>query len=194
MRLLLFSLLLLCQFSYACDCPVLSKIDKEGTTEYDIIFTGRVDSVTPCDGHAMAFFHIEQLYKGGLYAKPAIAFDCASNCLMNFEKGEQWIIYANVTNRGKIMVNICGHSRKYFAAKEKDYYAHSSGQSFEEENDFLKSALGIKAVKPDVEENKNPGLYEHENIQPSAYWKLWLLLISTVVFLLFYYLFNKYFK
>lgn len=191
MRLLLLSFLFLGSAAFACDCPPIQKIDKKGSEQYDVIFRGTVDSVSGCKGKATVYFHILDLFKGVVTERFKFQYECESSCQMSFEKGEEWIIYSVAAPEGKLEIELCSHSRKLMAGD--DYYAVTSGQSYSDELASLKKFLGNKRIREEGDET-NQGQYDHQNIQPSGYTKLWLLGISLVVFMLFYYLFHKYFR
>ncbi len=191
MRLLILSFLLLGSPTFACDCPPIKKIDREGCEQYDVIFRGTVDSVSTCKDKATAYFHILDLYKGQLTEHFKFQYECESSCQMSFSKGEEWIIYSVSAREGKLQIELCSHSRKLMTGD--DYYAVTSGQSYADEMASLKRILGNKRIREEGDET-NQGQYDHQNIHPDGYTKLWLLGVSLVVLLIFYYLFNKYFR
>ena len=95
-KLLLSYFLLTACLSFACECPPLAPVSLTNAQGYDVLFYGSVDSVSACDpkGKAIAYFTITELYKGNVVKYVPLNFDCASECLMSFAKGEQWLVYA----------------------------------------------------------------------------------------------------
>ena len=142
----LFFLLLFSNYSFSCECPALQPISKELCKNYNVIFYGKVDSVSVCgdNGISTAYFSIKELYKGAVSEKVKINFDCATSCLMSFEKGEEWIIYASFRKFDILSVNICEHSRKYFDDETKDFYSVAAQRTFQQEKLFLKTEFGIQ--------------------------------------------------
>ena len=129
----------------ACECPPIIPVNQELAKKYDVIFTGKVDSVSDCTaGISKVYFTIEELYKGRAMQQMAVQFDCVSSCLMSFAKNEEWIIYAAYQQKKKNTKKQNKHSRKYFKAGEQDFYLAAAGRTFEEEKEFLRSGLGIQ--------------------------------------------------
>lgn len=194
MRSLCLFLSLLSSAAFACQCDSLKKMSKEESAQYELIFRGTVDSVSACKTSAIAYFRVEELYKGYSPVRNTILFDCSSPCLMEFSKGQEWIIYSTVSARGVPEVKLCSHSRKRFAKAEEDYYTVNSGMTYDEEAALLKSELSLHTLLDRGETIKDTSVYDHRNTQPSPYTKIVLLLVSAVVLVLLYYLFNKYFR
>ncbi len=190
-NLILFVFLILhSKFLISCDCPPLKPLSKEVCEEYNIIFSGRVDSVGMCDGTSTAYFFVQALYKGKAMQKIAINFDCSTSCMMNFEKGEMWVIYGKYYKFGKIEVNFCSRSRKFFKDASQDFYAINNQMSYVDEINFLQSNLGTQQI----ESENNQAQYQRELIKPSAWSKLWLLLISLAVMAVIWFVSKKYLK
>src|SRR5438105_5526375 len=114
---IIFIFLFLSKISLSCQCPPLQPISKEVCANYNVIFFGKVDSVKKCgtDGISTAYFTINELYKGEVEQHVKIDFDCASDCMMNFSKDDEWIIYASYQRFDLMTVNMCEHSRKFFS-------------------------------------------------------------------------------
>src|ERR1043166_7108143 len=96
-KFLAFFLIFSFNFASACDCPPVRPLSKELCGGFNVIFRGKVTSVTPCDekGNAVASFAITALYKGNCEKEIQVNFECMSSCMMSFAPGEEWIIYAN---------------------------------------------------------------------------------------------------
>lgn len=177
----------------ACECPPLSPVDQELTKNYDVIFVGKIDSLSPCstEGIAIAYFTIHELYKGKASRRVEVHFDCSSACLMSFSKNEEWIIYAIYQRFDLVSVKLCSHSRKHFKTGEQDFYQAVSGRTFEEEQTFLKSALGEQPFIEKENWNEEQKEFKPHNTQPSNSNKIYLLLISFGVMILIYILTRK---
>jgi hypothetical protein len=191
-KYLLFILILQSAWLMACECPPLKPISKELANDYDIIFLGKVDSVSATtDGISSAYFTVEELYKGRAGKHLAVDFDGVSACMMSFAKNEEWIIYASYQRFDVVSVKLCSHSRKQVNASEQDFYAAAAQRTFAQEQDFLKSAFGIQPFIEKEAWNKEQQDLKPRNEQPSAMNKLWLLLISFGAMILIYILTRK---
>lgn len=177
----------------ACDCNSLQPISKELAQVYDVIFEGKVDSVSACNaqGIAIAYFTIEKLYKGNTKQQIAIHFDCSSTCQMSFAKDDEWLIYGNYQRFDVLLVKLCEHSRKQAVAGVQDFYAVSAQRTFEQEKEFLKTTLGIQPFAQNENWNKNQEELKHRNEQPADTSKIYLLLVSFGVMGLIYLLTRK---
>lgn len=189
-------LFLFCLFSktiFSCECPPTQPVSKELCKKYDVIFLGKIDSVSPCttDGIATAYFTINELYKGAVQRSVKVDFDCSSDCMMSLSKGDGWLIYSNFQRFNLLSVNICGHSRKLFADANQDIYQLAAQRTFEQERQFLVSALGIQSFMKSNELNKQQTDLGPRNEHPSPMNKLWLLLVSFLVMILVYYVIKK---
>ncbi len=173
----------------ACECPPLKPLDKSYTDEFDLIFIGTVDSVSPCDKQAKAIFKVEKLFQGKSFEITEVYFDCSSSCQMSFTKGEQWIIYTNYAKYGIAEVDFCSRSRKKFINDSLDYFVATHILTFADEEEQLKSTLGIKTLK--TESNTQ---LQHELIKPKGYTLLWLVGISFLLLFVALWLFKAFKK
>jgi hypothetical protein len=194
--LLIFLFSFLSLTSLACECPPSEPLSKEIADKFDVIFYGRIDSIKPCssDGIGTAYFTIINLYKGAAEQHVAVDYDCTSECLMSLAKDESWIIYAVYQKFDLLTVSLCSPSRKKFTGGETDHYQVISQKSFDEENDFLQQSFGIKAFSSHNELNDKQREMQPHNEQPSAWGKLWLLLVSLAVLAIFFIVIKKFFK
>jgi hypothetical protein len=177
-------------FLIPCQCPFtslsLSECDK-----YELIFRGRVFSVEACEREkGKALFEILELYKGNTTSKLEIVFDCNVPCAQTFNAGEEWIIYTRYRQVNNAKMDWCSRSRKYFKNEKLDFYTVTYGNNYDEELSFLRSKLGTHKLAKDNE----PKLMEERNQLPDNSQKIIFLLVSLAVIVLFYYLFNKFFK
>jgi hypothetical protein len=180
----------------ACECPPAVPVSKELSDKYDVIFYGRVDSIKPCstDGIGTVYFSIFSLYKGSAEQHVAVDYDCTSACLMSFVQNEEWIIYSVYQKFDLLTVSLCSPSRKRITDRSVDYYQVSSQRTFEEENIFLEKIYGLQAFSSHNALNDQQKELQPHNEQPSAWGKLWLLLISLAVMALIFIIVKKYFK
>ncbi len=190
---LLFILSLRSVILMACECPGISPINKDLAKDYDVIFIGRVDSVSTfaTNGISTAYFTLEELYKGNTPQQLGVDFDGVSACLMSFAKDEEWIIYANYQRFNVISVKLCSHSRKHAKEGEQDFYATAAQRTFEQEKTVLKTIFGTQPFIEKEKWNKEQQEFKPRNEQPSGINKLLLLLISFGVMILIYILTRK---
>jgi hypothetical protein len=177
----------------ACECPPVSSITLDLAKNYDIIFIGKIDSVSACatNGISIATFTISELYKGNSIKQAMVHFDCVTSCMMSFARNEEWIIYANYQRFDVISVKLCSHSRKYFQPGEQDFYLSAAKRTFDEEKEFLKSGLGVQPFIENESWNKDQQELRPHNDQPSSQRKIMLLLVSFIVMILIYIITRK---
>jgi hypothetical protein len=188
--LLLFSWFLLSNLiGFACQCP-LSSLNIEECNKYDLIFKGKIVSLNTCNNKpGEALFELEELYKGNATQKFTILFDCNSECAIKLNVGEEWIIYTNHKQLNNAQLNWCSRSRKFFSNDKEDFYAVNYGIDYSEELKFLRYNFGLHHFIP---ESKNTTT--DRNIKPNLNQSILMVLISITFILLFYWLFNRYFK
>ncbi len=188
-KTILFLFFVLSKTVFACECPPIKPISKEACQNYDVIFAGRLDSVSACtdDGKSTAYFFINELFKGNVQDRVKLEFDCSSACMMSFLKNEEWLIYATYQRFDLMLVNLCGHSRKFFDEASQDYYQLTAQRTFQEEQQFLKITLGIHSFVKNDELSQQQNDLKSRNEQPSGINKLWLLLISCTTMAIIYF-------
>jgi hypothetical protein len=175
----------------ACDCPPLPAPDLNYCNKFEIIFKGKIVSVSDCDGISSAKFRLSELYKGACTEEIQIWFDCSTDCMMSFNAGEEWIIYANFFQHGKPRAEFCSRCRKYISNENKIQTEFVNNDlSFDQENEFLKKELGLHHF---LEVNTNAD-FTHQNTKPGGLVTILLIIASIGVLILFYYFFNKFFK
>jgi hypothetical protein len=175
--------------SFACQCP-LTSLSKEECSKYDLIFKGRVVSVTECGSHlAEAVFETDELYKGNATKRFNVVFNCDEPCAVGFKAGEEWIIYTHYKQMNNAKMNWCSRSRKYFKVSKQDFYLSTYGNDYDDEVKFLRENLGIHRIIPDpVQGTLN------RNERPDTTQTIIYLVVSLLVMILFYWLFGRYFK
>ena len=183
-----FLFFLLSKTIFACECPSINPISKDLFKSYDVIFSGKIDSVSACpdDGKSRAYFFIDELYKGNVLQHVEVNFDCSSECLMSFSKEEKWLMYATYQRFDMLVVSLCSHSRKSFYEASQDYYQMAAQRTFEEEKQFLKSSLGLHPFLPNNELSQQQKDFGSRNKQPSGGSIVFLLLISCAVMAIIY--------
>ncbi len=187
--LLLYSTFFILNSSFACQCPPttlsLAECDK-----YELIFRGKILSSTGCiDKKGVAIFQVLELFKGNSFPTFKVSFECEIECAQAFDPGAEWIIYTNYKQIDLALMDWCSRSRKFFKNEKEDYYSANYGNNYDSELSFLRTKLGNHALL-----KENPYKSESRNIRPSNTQTIVMLIISLACIILFYYLFNKYFK
>lgn len=188
-HLLLLSFLILKFFSNACQCP-LTVLSIEECNKYDIIFKGKILSVNDCgDKFGEALFEVDELYKGVIAKEFVVLFNCKEECFQKFNAGEEWIIYSNYKQVDKAMMNWCSRSRKYFKNEKEDFYTVNYGNDYFDEVKFLREKLGNHRTLANT-----PNLEANRNQIPDKTQFVVILICSLLGIILFYWLFNKFFR
>lgn len=188
----LFFLLAVClslRAGSTCNCTLIPVSDN-AVAPYELIFTGKVVSVSNCDKKAKATFEIQELYLGKSYATTEIEFDCSSECKMTFAPGETWLVYCTYEAYGKAKTEYCSHTRKLYADEENDLNTIGHGMTFSEEQAWLKQKFGMQELN---DESMAVDMH-HKNIIPTGYSVLWYLGIGLVVVVAAYFLSRRFFR
>jgi hypothetical protein len=185
---LLFCLITLVEFARACECPPIQPITEVTSKNYNAIFYGKVDSITNRSekGFGAAHFTITELYKGNLQQQVKLNFDNSSSCMMSFEKGEEWLIYAVYKNFNFLTVSLCSHSRKLFKEASEDFYQLNAQRTFNEEKEFLTTTLSIQPFAQENVLDEQREQFKPHNIQPEPMSKLLLVLVSLLVMVIIF--------
>ncbi len=189
----IFFLTLLVSFNmhvaYACQCPYTDLSLKE-CDKYEIIFKGKVISVTPCANKlGEAVFELQELYKGNSTKQFKVLFECDVECAAQFNAGEEWIIYSRYKQIDNAMMDWCSRSRKFFKNEKEDFYTVTYGNDYYDEVKFLREKLGNhRFLQGDLNRDEN------RNVIPKVNETIVLVLCSLVAIVLFYWAFNKFFK
>ena len=182
--------LLTFNFSQACQCPITT-LSIEECDKYQLIFRGKIKSGSLSEGkNAQVIFEILELYKGVVPAEFMVLFEHNVECSQPFNVGEEWIIYSNYKQATNAKMDWCSRSRKYFKNEKLDFYTVTYGNDYDTELKFLREKLGLHKVLKPIENNAAG----NRNIIPTQSEFIIYLLISIVGIVLFYYLFNKFFK
>ncbi|MBA3663532.1 MAG: hypothetical protein H0W61_04900 [Bacteroidetes bacterium] len=173
----------------ACQCPATG-LSLAECNKYEVIFKGRIDSVRACHSNfGEAFFTVEELYKGNASRQFSVLFECNVPCALTFNAGEEWIIYSRYKQVANVMMDWCSRSRKYFKIAKEDFYTVNYGNDYEQEVSFLRENL--KVHRP-MSAKKNGAVNRNE--RPSSMQTIIILICSLLTIIIFYWLFNKYFK
>jgi hypothetical protein len=174
--------------SIACQCPLSSLNDKE-INKYEIIFKGTIKSIKLNKANSEAIFSIKELYKGILSDDFKIIFNDEDVCKLELRVGDEWIIYSNYHQVDNAKLDFCSRSRKYIKNIKEDFFAVTTGVSYDEELRYLQTNLGLhKLLK------SNPNRVENRNIIPTSNQLIITLLFSIIGVIGFYIIVNKLFK
>jgi hypothetical protein len=190
MKQTLFILLLIlsCKVSFACQCP-LSKLDQKELQKYEIIFKGKIKSIKLDKEKSEAIFTISELYKGMLADDFKILFNDADVCKLELRAGDEWIIYTNYFQVDNAKLDFCSRSRKYIKNIKEDFFAETTGITYDEELRYLQENLGLHKLM-----KNNPNVVENRNIIPNNNQFIIVLICSMLGLIAFYWLFNRLFK
>ena len=186
--LVILLLMLAWNFVFACQCP-LTKLDKNEIAKYEIVFKGSIKSIKLNKAKSEAIFSISELYKGIITQEFKILFNDEDQCKLDLRVGEQWIIYTNYYQVDNAKLDFCSRSRKYIKNVKEDFYAETTGISFDDERRYLQTNLGLhKVLKNDL--NK----VENRNVLPNTNQLIIYLVLSIIGVVFFYYILNQLFK
>lgn len=183
-----FILLFICKITFACQCP-LTALNVEETNKYDVIFKGKINSINLKGELSEAQFLVNELYKGVIAEKFKIIFNDVDICKLEMRAGDEWIIYANYNQVTSAKLDFCSRSRKFFKSAKEDFFAVTTGVSYDEEIIYLQKALGLHKIQA-ATDNKTL----ERNIIPSTNQFMLMLLLSIVGIVFFYWLVNKFLK
>lgn len=190
MKHLLF--IILFTFSYklssACQCP-LSALNEKELQKYEIIFKGKIASIKLSKEKSEAIFNINELYKGIAGEQFKVLFNDLDPCKLELRVGDEWIIYSNYLQIDNAKLDFCSRSRKYIRNIKEDYYAETTGISYDEELRYLQENLGLHKLM-----KNNPNKVENRNILPNTNQFILSALGSIIGLLIFYLIVNKLFK
>lgn len=173
----------------ACECP-LSALNMVMCDKYEIIFKGKITAVQyQKDKLSEAVFDIEELYKGNATKTFKVLFDDKEDCAQKLAAGQEWIIYGRYKQIDNMQMDWCSRSRKHFAVPQEDFYTVTYGNDYDDESAFLKKQFGLHRFLT-ATQNQSGG----RNNLPSLQQSILILISSVLVLLLFYFLFNKFFK
>ena len=164
---------------FPCDCGSFPPLTKEliHANPKNIIFHGKVIRVEACQQLGTAIFEIEELFQGKFKKQITAVYDCSSSCQMNFNTGEEWIIYGEFIQVEKIKIEFCSRSRIIQKSNNEETDKIAFGYTAAEELQWLRDSVGLKPLDQD-DFNRMMG---HRNEKPSPTAKIFLLIISMAV-------------
>jgi hypothetical protein len=174
--------------SFACQCP-LTVLNEAETNKYDIVFKGKITSVKLSKERSEALFAIQELYKGPIGETFTVLFNDADVCKLELTAGDEWIIYANFKQISNAQLDFCSRSRKFFKNAKEDFFAVTTGISYDEEMKYLQTKLGLHTCL-----KNNPNMSENRNIIPSSGQFIIFIVCSIIGVIVFYWLVNNFFK
>lgn len=174
--------------SMACQCPITQLNEKE-LSKYEIIFKGSIKSIKLNKSKSEAIFTISELYKGVISQDFKIFFDDEDPCKLQLRVGEEWIIYTKYYQVDNAKLDYCSRSRYFIKNLNEDFFAETTGMSYDEELRYLQTNLGLHKL---LKENINK--VENRNILPNTNQLIITLLGSILGLIGFYVIVNKLFK
>lgn len=190
-RIVITLLLLAASFfpSFACQCPV-TQLSREECDKYEIIFKGRVIDVKDCGSKpGEAVFQVDELYKGNAGKEFVVLFECNDPCAQKFLPGDEWVIYSRYKQISNAKMDWCSRSRKYFRIDKEDFYTVNYGNDYDDEVKFLRENLGLHRLLADTTNQAG-----NRNKKPDTADTVVILICSLLGIIVFYYLFNRFFK
>ncbi len=186
--LLILILSFMSRLSFACQCPLTSLNEKE-LLKYDIIFRGNIKSIKFNKENSEAIFTVAELYKGLITQNFKVLFNDEDVCKLELRAGDEWVIYTNYHQIDNATLDFCSRSRKFIKNIKEDFFAETTGISYDEEIRYLQTNLGLhKLLK------ENPNKVENRNIIPTSNQFIIFLICSMLGLIVFYWVFNKIFK
>jgi hypothetical protein len=178
--------------AFACDCGKFNPLSKElfNNNKKLIVFKGKVLNVSNCEKIATCNFDIDELFFGNSTKVITAFYDCQSDCSMNFNPGEEWIIYGEYVQLEKIKIEFCSRSRRINNDKNAYFENVTYGMSTSDELTWLRSNIGVKNIRQDIMQ-RDAG---HRNEQPDTNTKIILLITSISVMVLFLIFSKRLFK
>jgi hypothetical protein len=173
----------------ACDCP-FSRLGMDECNKYEIIFRGRIKSLAVSDSKfSEAVYEISELYKGNATKLFKVLYNNQEECSQTLVIGQEWIIYANYKQLDKAKLEWCSRSRRAFNNAKEDFYTITYGNDYDDELKFLQQNLGThRFLSGPINQSGN------RNQLPNNQQSILIALFSVFALILFYYLFNKFFK
>ena len=191
--ILLFIFFLHSKIIFGCDCaafPTLSKDLFNSVNKKSVVFRGKVINMGKCDKIAECTFEVQELFSGNASKNLIALFDCESSCMMNFNNGEEWIIYGEYVQLEKIKIEFCSRSRRINSTTNNEAENLTFGLSSTDELNWLRNNIGTKIIRPN-EEHRTAA---HRNEQPKPTTKIILITCSIVAMVLFLILSKRFFK
>ena len=158
---------------------------------HQLIFRGKTRSTSKGTDYDKVIFVVSKLFKGTSDTEVAVFFDAKNACALKFNVGEDWLIYADY-KKAKPFVAYCSRSRKNIINTNKniDLMYIKSDITIDDETDKLGELCGLKAFTAPISENE----ILHNNIIPTGWQRIMLIIFSLIGFAVIYFLINKVLK
>lgn len=185
------SAFLISQSSCNCDESKLA-FSQSYYDSHKLIFRGKTVVIANGEGFSKVTFLVTQLFKGSSTKEVDVYFDGKAACNLKFNTGEDWLIYANYRQLKKPFVEYCSRSRKNVINTNKNIELSyiKSDLTVDAESEKLREQLGIQNFSTQDKEEDN----SHNNIIPSFWERIVLILCSIGGFVLIYLGTNKLLK
>jgi hypothetical protein len=156
-----------------------------------LIFRGKTVSTSKGTDYDKVTFSVSKLFKGTAAKQVDVYFDAKNPCVLKFNTGEDWLIYANYKS-GKPLLAYCSRSRKNVINTNKniDLMYVKSDITIDDETEKLSELCGLKPVTVPISENEDG----HSNIIPTGSQRILLIIFSVIGFALIYFVLNKVMK
>jgi hypothetical protein len=192
---LVFLLLIInCAFSQnSCECGETKlAFSQPYISGHGLIFRGKTISIANGEDFNKVTFAITQLFKGNASKEADVYFDKKGSCQLKFNTGEDWLIYANFKQLEKPYVEYCSRSRKNVINTNKNVEIQyiKSDLTVDAECEVLKEKLGLQNFTTPLKEQGTA----HNNIIPSFWQRVVLILCSIAGFIMIYIGTNKLLK
>ena len=175
-----------------CNCNEKETVFSEGyVNSNQLIFRGKTISTAKGTDYNKVTFQVNSLFKGIASRQTDVYFDAKNPCVLKFNPGEDWLIYANYKSGKPVMV-YCSRSRKNVINTNKniDLMYVKSDITIDDETDKLTELYGLKAFTEPIANTESA----HDNIIPSGSQRILLIIFSLIGFALIYFVMNKLWK
>ncbi|HEX7413929.1 MAG TPA: hypothetical protein VF411_07765 [Bacteroidia bacterium] len=156
-----------------------------------LIFRGKTLSVSKGTDYDKVTFVVGKLFKGTAAKEVTVYIDAKNPCALKFNVGEDWLIYAGYKQAKPVVAN-CSRSRKNVINTNKnvDLMYVKIDISVDEETAKLTELCGLKAFTQAISSTENA----HNNIIPTSWQRIVLIIISLLSCMGIYFLLNKYWR
>lgn len=185
------STFLISQTACTCDEKKLA-FSQAYTASHGLIFRGKTVSIAEGVDFSKVTFSITQLFKGTCPKEVDLYFDKKAACRLKFNTGEDWLIYADFKQIEKPYVEYCSRSRKNVIITNKNVEIQyiKNDLTVDAECETLREQFGLRNFSSMAKEENNL----HNNIIPSFWQRIVLILCSIAGFLMIYFGANKLLK
>jgi len=188
---ILHSTFIISQNSCGCDEKKLA-FSQSYAASHKLVFRGKTLTISIGEDFSKVTFIVAQLFIGNCAKEVDIYFDKKDACQLKFNTGEDWLIYANYKQLEKPFVEYCSRSRKNVINTNKNVELQyiKSDLTVDAECEKLGEQFGLQNFSVQAKEEN----LLHNNIIPSFWQRIILLLCSIAGFLLIYFGVNKLLK